>query len=131
MTLSQCRISFPAKEGYKEPRWPGTSFYKSPDELLFNCRAFLTFRACSLILLACFAPRVFESICFFFSKSHHRTTVLWAVMSLYYGITFERCAAIKRIRNINKRSVKELRKSDTSFKYSPVIFIDIFRIFCS
>ena len=51
--------------------------------------------------------------------------------SLYYGITFERCAAIKRIRNINKRSVKELRKSDTSFKYSLVIFIDIFRIFCS
>ena len=49
--------------------WNDISSHKSLDELLFICRAFLTFRACSLILRACFASGVFESIWFSFNES--------------------------------------------------------------
>ena len=43
--------------------------YNSPDELLFICRAFLTLRACSLILLACLSSAEFESHWFSFNES--------------------------------------------------------------
>ena len=43
--------------------------HKSLDELLFICRAFLTLRACSLILLACLSPAVFELHWFSFNES--------------------------------------------------------------
>lgn len=43
--------------------------HKSPDELLFICRAFLTLRACSLIRLACLSPAAFESHWFSFCES--------------------------------------------------------------
>lgn len=47
----------------------GVGPYNSPDELLFICRAFLTLRACSLILLACLSSAEFESQWFSFNES--------------------------------------------------------------